>query len=221
MDASAEHAMLKLYSYWRSSASYRVRIALNLKGLPYEIVPVHLVRDGGQQHAAAYRVLNPQGRVPLLVDGDFHLNQSLAILDYLEARHPQPALLPTDAQRAARVRAFCLTLAADVQPFHNLATLEQLKARFAADEAARSAWMRHWIERGLAALESEAIDTTPFVFGDTPTLADCVLVPQLFAAERFGCDAARYPRLAAVGARCRELPAFQRAHPDQQPDAER
>lgn len=214
--------MLKLYSYWRSSASYRVRIALNLKGLAYETIPVHLVEGGGHQYSAEYRALNPQARVPLLVDGDFRLNQSMAILEYLEARYPQPALLPTDAQAAARVRAFCQTLAADVQPFHNLSTLDQLKTRFGADEAARTDWMRHWIERGLSVLEQEQPDgPASFVFGDAPTLADCLLVPQLYAAERFGCDAAQYPRLAAIGAHCNALPAFQRAHPDQQPDAQR
>lgn len=215
--------MLKLYSYWRSSASYRVRIALNLKGVPYEIMPVHLVRDGGEQHGAAYRALNPQGRVPLLVDGDFHLNQSLAILEYLEDRYPQPTLLPPSPQVRAQVRAFCQAIAGDIQPFHNLSTLEALKSRFEADESARSEWMRHWIERGLSALEQEyaAAGDGQHVFGASPTLADCLLVPQIYAAERFGCEASRYPRLAQVAARCMELPAFQRAHPDQQPDAQR
>ncbi|MES0873234.1 maleylacetoacetate isomerase [Sinimarinibacterium thermocellulolyticum] len=213
--------MLKLYSYWRSSASYRVRIALNLKGLPYEIVPVHLVRDGGQQFSAAYRALNPQSRVPLLVDGDFVLNQSLAILDYLEAQHPQPALLSGDARTKARIRAFCLTIVADIQPLQNTSVLKYLGQTLQVGEDARTAWLRHWITRGLAALEEGLRDVpdAPFVFGASPSWADCVLVPQIYAAQRFGCDAARYPRLARVAAHCATLPAFQRAHPDAQPDA--
>lgn len=215
--------MLKLYAYWRSSASYRVRIALNLKGLPYEIVPVHLVRDGGEQNAAAYRALNPQGRVPLLVDGDFRLGQSQAILEYLEAVHPQPALLPAAPQARAEVLAFCQAIVADIQPLQNLAALNYLKDRLGVDEPARNAWLRHWIERGLAALEEEQAQrpSRAYCFADTPGLAECVLVPQIYAAERFACDATRYPRLAAIAARCNTLPAFQRAHPDQQPDAQR
>ncbi|MDD3764415.1 MAG: maleylacetoacetate isomerase [Nevskiales bacterium] len=212
--------MLKLYSYWRSSASYRVRIALNLKGLPYEIEPVHLVRDGGQQHSAAYRAINPQSRVPLLVDGPFRLNQSQAILEYLEARHPQPSLLPGDMRQQARIRAFCMTITADVQPLQNTSVLKYLEAPLGVAEAARTEWLRHWITRGLEALEQEyAATAAAFVFGDAPTMAECVLVPQLYAAARFDCDVARFRRLADIGERCAALPAFQRAHPDVQPDA--
>lgn len=212
--------MLRLYSYWRSSASYRVRIALNLKGLAYEIVPVHLVRDGGEQFSAAYRALNPQARVPLLIDGDFRLNQSQAILEYLEALHPQPALVPADPRQQARVRAFCLTITADIQPLQNTSVLKYLSERLQVGEEARNAWLQHWIVRGLAALEAELREApdAPFVFGEAPTWADCVLVPQIYAAQRFGCDAAQYPRLARVAAHCNTLPAFQRAHPDAQPD---
>ncbi len=213
--------MLKLYAYWRSSASYRVRIALNLKGLAYEIVPIHLVRDGGEQLAAPYRALNPQARVPLLEDGDFRLGQSLAILEYLEARHPQPALLSGDVQRQARIRAFCQTINADIQPLQNLSVLKYLGETLQVSEEARNAWVRHWITRGLAALDAELRDQpqTPFVFGDVPGWAECLLVPQVYAASRFGCDATQFPRLAEVAARCASLPAFQRAHPDAQPDA--
>ncbi len=212
--------MLKLYSYWRSSASYRVRIALNLKGLAYEIMPVHLLRDGGEQYAEAYRRLNPQARVPLLVDGDFRLNQSQAILEYLEAQYPQPALVPADPRLQARVRAFCLSVVADIQPLQNTSVLRYLTEQLQVGEAASSAWLRHWVTRGLVALEDElrGAAPTPFVFGDTPGWADCVLVPQIYAAERFGCEASRYPRLAAVARHCATLPAFQRAHPDAQPD---
>lgn len=212
--------MLKLYSYWRSSASYRVRIALNLKGLAYETMPVHLMRDGGEQFSDAYRALNPQARVPLLVDGDFRLNQSQAILEYLEAAHPQPALVPAELHAQARVRAFCLTITADIQPLQNTSVLKYLDEQLKVGEDARNTWLRHWITRGLAALEHELSDAaTPFVFGDTPSWADCVLVPQVYAAQRFGCDASRYARLARVAAHCNTLPAFQRAHPDAQPDA--
>ncbi|MFA5941797.1 MAG: maleylacetoacetate isomerase [Sinimarinibacterium sp.] len=212
--------MLKLYSYWRSSASYRVRIALNLKGLAYETVPVHLARDGGEQFSSAYRALNPQARVPLLVDGDFRLNQSQAIMEYLEAVHPQPALAPAGPRAQARVRAFCLTITADIQPLQNTSVLKYLDERLQVGEDARNAWLRHWITRGLVALDEELRDepVAAFVFGDAPTWADCVLVPQIYAAQRFGCDAAQYPRLARVAAHCNTLPAFQRAHPDAQPD---
>ncbi|MFP5306543.1 MAG: maleylacetoacetate isomerase [Gammaproteobacteria bacterium] len=212
--------MLKLYSYWRSSSAYRVRIALNLKGLPYETVPVHLVRDGGEQFLEAYRRLNPQSRVPLLVDGDFILNQSQAILEYLEATHPQPTLLPGDARAQARIRAFCQTITADIQPLQNTSVLKYLSDRLQIGEDAKNAWLRHWITRGLAALEAELHGSAdaPFVFGETPTWAECMMVPQIYAAERFGCDAAQYPRLSRVAAHCATLPAFQRAHPDAQPD---
>jgi maleylacetoacetate isomerase len=212
--------MLKLYSYWRSSASYRVRIALNLKKLPYETIPIHLVKDGGEQYAPEYRALNPQARVPLLVDGTFALNQSLAILQYLEDRHPQPALVPADVQARARMWAFCHTIAGDIQPLQNLGPLGYLTSEFGATEEQKAQWLRHWIERGLTALEQEcaSLPPTSCMFGDSPGLADCVLVPQIYAATRFGCDAGKYPRLAAAAAHCAGLAAFSAAHPDRQPD---
>ncbi len=214
--------MLKLYAYWRSSASHRIRIALNLKGLPYQIVPVNLVRDGGEQFSDDYRAVNPQARVPLLVDGDFKVNQSQAILEYLESRFPNPALAPADPRQLARVRAFCLTIVADIQPLQNLSVLNYLSGTLKADESQRSAWLKHWITRGLSALEQELRDMpdTPFVFGELPGWAECMLVPQVFAGQRFGCDESLYPRLARVAAHCATLPAFQRAHPDRQPDAQ-
>jgi maleylacetoacetate isomerase len=213
--------MLKLYSFWRSSASYRVRIALNLKGLEVEYVPVHLVRDGGEQNAPAYLALNPQGRVPLLVDGDFRLGQSMAILDYLEARHPQPALVPADARERARMLSFCHAIVADTQPLQNTGPVKYLGDHFGVDDAGKAAWMRHWIERGLGALEQErhATPETPFAFGQAPTWADCVLVPQVYNADRWDCDASRFPRLHALARRLMQLPAFAAAHPDRQPDA--
>lgn len=214
--------MLTLYSFWRSSASYRVRIALNLKQLAYEIVPVHLVRDGGQQFAEPYRSLNPQRRVPLLVDGEFRIAQSLAIIDYLDALQPAPRLIPAEPRLRAGVQAFAQAIIADVQPLQNTGTLNYLRDELKIDDAQRAAWLKHFIERGLSALETEAAarPATPFVFGDAPTLADCVLVPQIFSARRFTCDMTKFPRLSAIAAHCDTLPAFQRAHPAQQPDAE-
>jgi len=213
--------VLKLYSFWRSSASYRVRIALNLKGLKYEYVPVHLTRDGGEQNAAAYRALNPQGRVPLLVDGDFRIAQSLAILDYLEALQPGPALLPAEPQLRARVLAFCHAIVADIQPLQNTGPVKYLGDHCGADEGRKAAWIRHWIQRGLEALEQErgGVPDTACAFGDAPTWADCVLVPQVYNAERWQCDATKFPWLYRLAQRLRERPAFAAALPERQPDA--
>jgi len=213
--------MLKLYAYWRSSASYRVRIALHLKGLAFETIPVHLVKNGGEQHAAAYRALNPEGRVPLLVDGDFKLGQSLAIFRYLEDTHPTPALLPQDVQLRARAWQFCEAINADIQPLQNLGPLGYLTGTLGVSEEQKTAWARHWIDRGLTALEHEITDLPERlgVFGDTPGFADCCLVPQLYAARRFGGALAQYPRLVAISERLEQLPAFGAAHPEKQPDA--
>ena len=214
--------MLKLYSYWRSSCSYRVRIALNLKGVEYQTIPVHLLRDGGEQHSAEYRALNPQQLVPLLVDGDFALGQSLAIFQYLEARLPQPALLPQDPRQAARMWSFCQAIACEIQPLQNTRLVQYLGQELGLDESARSAWLRHWIGLGLDALENElrGREASPYCYGDKPTYADCCLVPQMYAAERFGA-LREWPRLQAIVARCRELPEFVAAHPDNQPDAQK
>jgi maleylacetoacetate isomerase len=212
--------LLRLYSFWRSSAAYRVRIALALKSVAYECVPVHLTKDGGEQNAPAYRALNPQGRVPLLVDGEFRLTQSMAILDYLESRFPNPPLLPAEPARRARVLAFCHVIAADIQPLQNTGPLRYMAETLHIDEDRRSAWVRHWIERGLAALEAEraGLADDAFVFGDAPTWADCLLVPQVYNVDRYRCDTARFPRLYALACRVREQPAFAAAHPDRQPD---
>jgi maleylacetoacetate isomerase len=215
--------MLKLYSYWRSSSAYRVRIALALKGIEYEYLPVHLVKDGGEQNQPAYRALNPEGRVPLLVDGDFRLTQSLAILEYLESRSPQPALIPADAKRRVHMWAFCHAIAGDIQPMQNTGVLNYLSSELGVDNEQKKMWLRFWIERGLGALEQEMrdADLSAYAFGASVTLADCVLVPQMYAAERFGCDLGKFTRLHAVAERCRKLDAFVRAHPDRQPDANR
>jgi maleylacetoacetate isomerase len=214
--------MLTLYGYWRSSASYRVRIALNLKGLAYQTRPVHLVKGGGEQHQAEYLALNPQGRVPLLVDGDFKLSQSLAIMSYLEQQYPSPALLPTDVQQRARIWQFCETLNADIQPLQNLGVLNYLTGTLQVGEEPKIAWIRHWIDRGLSALEQDTayLPERACVFGDSPSLADCCLVPQVFAARRFGATLSKFPRLLAIAERLDTLPAFAKAHPDQQPDAQ-
>jgi len=214
--------MLILHSYWRSSASYRVRIALALKGLPYDYRPVHLLRDGGEQNSEAYRALNPEGRVPLLIDGDFKLGQSLAILRYLEDAYPQPALLPEDLLRRARVWQFCEAINADMQPLHNIGPLGYLSRELGLSEAQKDGWIRHWIDRGLSALEAEVADQPleTAVFGGAPGVADCCLVPQIYAAKRFKADLGKYPRLVALAERLEQLPAFAGAHPSQQPDAQ-
>lgn len=214
--------MIRLYSYWRSSASYRVRIALNLKGLDYELVPVHLLRNGGEQHRPDYLRLNPQGYVPTLVHGELRLSQSLAICQYLEAIAPHPALIPADATFAASMWQFCYIIACDIHPLDNLSVLQYLEREFGVVGEARNRWYAHWIARGLDALERLLAERPPseFCFGVQPTLADVCLVPQLANAQRVTLDLSPYPRLAAIGARCRQLPAFQRAAPEAQPDAQ-
>jgi len=214
--------MLMLYTYFRSSASYRVRIALELKGLAYESVPVHLVRGGGEQHSAAFAALNPAELVPVLVDGSVTLTQSLPIIEYLEEVHPAPALLPMDAPGRARVRAIAQTIACEIHPLNNLRVLQRLEATLGADQKAKSEWYAHWVAMGFTALESMLSDTAAtdrYCHGDTPTLADCCLVPQIYNAERFGISLDAYPTLRRIGEACMELTAFQRATPEAQIDA--
>jgi maleylacetoacetate isomerase len=206
---------ITLYSYWRSSSAYRVRIALNLKQIDYDIVAVHLLRDGGEQHQAAYRRLNPQGLVPCLVDGDFVLSQSLAIFHYLESRFPERPLVPQDARQAAGMWALCSIIACDTQPLQNLSVLQYLETELGQDDDRRTAWARHWIARGLDAFEQLLVDT-PYCMGDEPTYADCVLVPQVYNARRYGLEPARWPRIATATAAAAALPAFERAHPEKQ-----
>lgn len=211
--------MIRLYSFWRSSAAYRVRIVLALKNVVYENVPVNLVK--AENLGADYLALNPQGRVPLLVDGDFRLAQSMAIFDYLEAQHPRPALVPAEPRVRARMLAFCMAIVADTHPLQNTGSLRYLAEHFGADDAAKAAWNRHWIQRGLEVIEADykGQPETPCAFGDSPTWADCVLVPQVYNAERWGCDLAKFPRLYALAQRLRERPAFAAAAPERQPDA--
>jgi maleylacetoacetate isomerase len=214
---------LKLYGYFRSSASYRVRIALNLKGVSYEYVPVHLTRGGGEHLAGPFRKLNPQALVPVLEDGEEALAQSLAIMEYLDEKHPQPPLLPKGAVARARVRALSLTIACEIHPLNNLKVLNYVTNVLGVGDDARRAWYHYWIAEGLRALEAKLAGdraTGKFCHGDAPGLADCCLVPQLFNARRFKCELSGYPTLLGIERNCQALEAFQRAAPDKQPDAE-
>lgn len=213
---------LRLHSYWRSSAAYRVRIGLNLKGLAYETVPVHLVRDGGEQHSAAFRVTNPQQQVPVLEHGQRMLRQSVAILEYLDEMWPQPPLLPATARERERVRALAHLVACDVHPLNNLRVLQYFEREWNVPQNEREGWVRHWIGEGFAAFEALLLDhpsTGEFCDGDAPTLADCCLIPQVYNARRFGMDLAQYPNIARVEAACLAHPAFDAARPEMQPDA--
>ena len=212
--------MLKLHSYFRSSAAYRCRIALNLKGLAHETAFVHLIKDGGQQHATAYRALNPQSLVPMLEADGQVITQSLAIIEYLEETQPEPSLLPGDALQRARIRAFALAIACDVHPLNNLRVLNYLKGPMGQDQAVVDTWYRHWVESGLAACEALLpANASRFCFGDRPTLADVCLVPQMYNARRLKCDLSGLPRLVAIDEACRVLKAFADAAPEAQPDA--
>ena len=214
---------MKLYDYFRSSAAYRVRIALKLKGLDYDAVPVHLLRAGGEQLLPAYRAVNPSARVPSLVDEGVTITQSLAILEYLDEVHPLMPLMPRDALGRARVRGLALAIACDIHPINNLRILRYLVKQAGLSEEAKNAWYVHWVQEGFSALETQLAaspDTGRFCHGDTPTIADCVLVPQVFNAVRFNIEMAPYPTIMRIDAACTELPAFAAAHPSQQPDAE-
>jgi len=214
---------LELYSYWRSSASYRVRIALNLKALPYVLHAVNLMKDGGEQFSAAYRSVNPQSRVPVLVHDGQRFSQSLAIIEYLDEAFPDHRLIPRDPVDRARVRMLSQIIACDIQPLQNTSTTKYLKEVLKLDEAAVNAWLREWITRGLDAYNAHIEREEPhgkFSHGDTPGMADCCLVPQMYAAERFGVDPKKYPRLLLIWENCNRLSAFAAAHPSKQIDAQ-
>ena len=201
-----------------------MRIALNLKGMPYTAVPVHLVKDGGQHRSAAYRARNPQALVPAfeLEDGTV-LTQSLAIMEYLDEVQPESALLPADAIGRARVRALAQAIACDLHPVNNLRVLQYLSQQLGISAEQKDAWYRHWVATGLQGLEALLADhpsTGRFCHGDTPTLADCCLVPQLYNARRFQCPLDAYPTIRRIAAACETLPAFQQAAPEVQPDAD-
>jgi len=212
---------VKLYTYFRSSAAFRVRIALNLKGLAYEPAFVHLAK--GQHRQAAFVSVNPQGLLPTLEDGAVRLNQSLAILEYLEETRPQPALLPKDPEGRARVRSLALLVACEIHPLNNLRVLQHLRKDLGQNEDQVNAWYRHWVADGLSKLEADLAGdarTGTYCHGDTPGLADCCVAPQVFNARRFKCDLAPYPTLMRVFDACMRLDAFDRAQPAKQPDAE-
>lgn len=213
---------LKLYSYWRSSASYRVRIALNLKRLPYEVVPVSLIDDGGAQHSAAFREINPQELIPVLRDGQRTIRQSMAIIEYIDETWEAPPLMPPTPRERARVRGLAQLIACDIHPLTNLRVLQYLERELNVPATERDAWVRHWIRLGLHAFE-QMLDETPstgtFCEGDTPGLADCLLVPQVYNAQRFGVELAPFPTIRRITAECLALDAFDAARPEKQPDA--
>jgi maleylacetoacetate isomerase len=212
--------LLKLYTYFRSSAAFRVRIALNLKGLAYDPVFVHLAK--GEHRKPEYAELDPQALLPTLVDRDHALSQSLAIIEYLEEKYPAPPLLPKDALGRARVRSLSLLVACEIHPLNNLRTLQHLKRALAQNEEQINAWYRHWIADGLAKLEADLGrgGSGKFCHGDSPTMADCCLVPQIFNAKRYQSDLAPYPKVVRIFEACMKLEAFDRAQPSKQPDAE-
>ena len=214
---------MKLYSYFRSSAAYRVRIALNLKGLAYEYAPIHLLRDGGQQLKPDYRELNPDGIVPTFIDGDDVLTQSLAIIEYLEETRPEPSLSPGTPLDRAFIRSVALQIACEIHPVDNLRVLKYLKHTLKVGDEAKDAWYRHWLESGFESLEKRLANDSrvgKLCFGDTPTLADLCLVPQVFNAQRFNLDMSRYPTIERIADHAGQIDAFARAAPGQQPDAE-
>jgi maleylacetoacetate isomerase len=211
---------MKLYSYFRSSAAYRVRIALNLKGIAYETASVHLVKDGGHNKRPEYRAVNPQMRVPALVTASgVTLIQSLAIIEYLDETQPEPPLLPKDAIGRAKVRALADLIACDIHPLNNTSPLRYLKNDLHQEQSAIDAWYHHWVIVGFEALEA-LIAPGPYAYGSTVTLADICLVPQVANARRLKVPLEKFPKIVAVDAACMKLPAFDRARPENQPDAE-
>ncbi|MBT0584868.1 maleylacetoacetate isomerase [Alteromonas oceanisediminis] len=214
---------LHLLGYWRSSATYRVRIALNLKQLEYKYSPIHLVNNGGEQNAEDYRRRNPAGLVPCLIDDDedFTLNQSMSIIEFLDEKYPSDIhFLPKHALERARVRGLAQDIACDVQPLANLRVLQSLES-FGCSPDSKPRWAKHWIEKGFSALEKRLQTRAgKFCFGFDLTMADIVLVPQVYNAERFGVDMTQYPLIGKIHKNCNRIEAFQRAHPDNQPDAQ-
>ena len=213
---------LKLYSYWRSSAAYRVRIALNLKELPYELIPVSLVSNGGEQHGDAFHELNPQELVPVLVDGRRVIRQSIAIIEYLEERYDGArTLLPAMNSSRARVRSIAQAIACDIHPLNNLRVLQYLENDLGLAKEERETWVRHWICRGFRAVEEllrDDLSTGTFCEGDAPGLSDLCLIPQVYNALRFDVDMADFPTIDRIHRTCEEIDAFQQARPENQPD---
>ncbi|MCF8178151.1 MAG: maleylacetoacetate isomerase [Sulfuritalea sp.] len=214
---------MKLYSYFRSSASFRVRIALALKGLNYDYLAVHLVKGGGEQFATAFKSLNSAALVPVLDDDGTILTQSLAIVEYLDETHPQVPLLPSDAAGRARARSIALAIACEIHPLNNLRVLTYLSKTLGISDEQKNTWYRHWVETGLAAVESmlrDNVDTGMYCHGDTPGLADICLIPQIFNAQRFNSRLDHVPTIMRIHETCMRLPAFADSVPLNQPDAE-
>ena len=211
---------MKLYNYFRSSASFRVRIALNLKGLPFEYIPVHLAK--GEHKLPGYTAMSADGLVPLLDDGSHLLSQSMAIIEYLDETHPTPALMPADALGRARVRALAQSIACEIHPINNLRVLKYLTHTLKLEEEAKNTWYRHWVRTGLEAFERQLAQApqSTYCYGETPTLADCCLVPQIFNARRFDTPLEGLPRTMAAFDACMQLDAFQKAQPSACPDKE-
>ena len=212
---------LTLFTYWRSSAAYRVRIALNLKGVHYESRPINILPGQDQQLSAEYLLLNPQGRVPMLSTPQGELVQSVAILEWLDETYPEPALLPADSWERAQVRAFAMTIACDVHPLNNTSTQRRIRDRWGDDPAALREWGQYWVRRGCEVLETELADRPKrrYAFGDRPTLADICLIPQLYNARRMDLDLSSFPNLMRIDETAQAHPAFAAAAPERQPDA--
>lgn len=213
-------ASMQLYSYFRSSAAYRVRIGLHLKNLPFEYKAVHLVQNGGEQHHEDYRALNPAAEIPTLVHGSTVISQSMAILQYLDDVHPAPPLFPKDPVLKARTLQICEWVNSGIHPIQNLKVLQYLERHYGADEAAKARWAAHWVQVGFTGLEQFLKKTAgDFCVGNTLTAAELFLIPQVFNARRFNVDMEQFPTLAKIDARCKDMPAFVKAHPLEQPDA--
>ncbi|OAJ92412.1 maleylacetoacetate isomerase [Vibrio bivalvicida] len=210
-----------LYGYWRSSAAYRVRIALNLKGLSYQQRSVHLVKNGGEQHSAEYKKLNPNQLVPVLVDGDVSLNQSLAIIDYLDETYPQVLLTPQDKETRYLVKALAQDIAVDIHPLNNLRVLQYLSGKLSISDEDKGQWYRYWIEQGFSALEKRLDSCSgKYSVGNNVSLVDVCLVPQVYNAKRFNVDLSLYPNIIGVTTSLNELDTFKSAEPEAQPDAD-
>lgn len=210
---------LELYNYFRSSASYRVRIALHLKGLDFKYNAVHLVKDGGEQNQSAYREINPAGEVPTLIDDGFVLSQSMAIIFYLDDKYPTPRLIPSEPKAKAKVIQLCEAVNAGMQPLQNLKVLQELETRFGVDQAGKDAWVQRWVNAGFEGLE-ESLERTAktYCYGTDVTAADCILIPQVFAAKRFNVEISKFPIISKINDQCLKLEAFKKAHPMNQPD---
>lgn len=214
---------LILYTYYRSSSAYRVRIALNFKGLSFQSRYVRLLEEDGDQHAEEYLGINPQGLVPTLIDGEQRIMQSIAIIEYLQERYPQPSLLPDKLDKRVQVRAFANIICCDIQPLNNLRVLSYLQEQLDCTQQQRQAWYQHWIIQGLSAMEnllSAKQLTSDFCFGNSPSMADICLVPQIYNAHRYHCDMTAYPRINRIYEHCLQLEPFKQAAPEQQLDAQ-